>query len=698
VEIQAHLACSTGGLARSDGLGRSPRRRDSLNRPAQRNGQNFGYTDLSDNAVISPAGTGETTLLRDPTGAALATKTGSDPARLIRDDPVHGDVVATVDPTTGNPTATATYNPWGTPTSSTGTLPLGYQGAFTDPDTGLVAAQARWYNPESGSFASRDTLALPADPTPQTNRYLYGNASPLYLLDPTGHWPDWLKKAWGKVTEYTDWWWSSFQAGLKGQESPVAAPTWVSTVNNWVDSHKADIVEGVVGTIVFAGCEAVLGVPTAGVGAVAGAAGCGAFAGGVAGFAGQAERCREHQTEDACTHQAFNDAAGSGLLTGLIGGGLGAGVSGLFGRGLSGQAGSALRKLMVGIVGGGTAGAAGGGASGGVLAAIGYAGNCQDTCSWHGLLSAAGQGAEHGAELGVIFGVLGSAFGVGRACTHSFAPDTRVLLADGNSKPIKDVAVNDRVIATDPNTGATTPEPVTDLHLNRDTDLTDVTVAATVGTATATLHTTQHHPFWDNTSGTWVEAKDIVPGHELRGPDGSDVRVVTVHNFAGSELMRDLTVANVHTYYVVAGTTPVLVHNCPGAQEAPGSGAPRTLFHYTSEDGYKGITQSNELNASIGGHNAEFGPGQYLTDVAPERVLPGPKSSISPTQLAQGFMSRWQLSHLLTTTPWKAPQFSHYLEIDVSGLEVQSPRPGTFRIPGETPLDLTGRIVRGGRF
>ena len=211
---------------------------DSLNRPAQRNGQNFGYTDLSDNAVISPAGAGETTLLRDPTGAALATRTGTDPARLIRGDAVHGDVVATVDPATGNPTASATYNPWGTPTNSTGTLPLGYQGGFTDPDSGLVAAQARWYNPETGSFASRDTLALPADPTPQTNRYLYGNASPLYLLDPSGHWPEWLKKAWGAVTDYTSWWWSSFQSGLNGEQPKVEAPPWVSKVNNWAPQPR----------------------------------------------------------------------------------------------------------------------------------------------------------------------------------------------------------------------------------------------------------------------------------------------------------------------------------------------------------------------------------------------------------------------------------------------------------------------------
>jgi HYD1 signature containing ADP-ribosyltransferase len=79
-------------------------------------------------------------------------------------------------------------------------------------------------------------------------------------------------------------------------------------------------------------------------------------------------------------------------------------------------------------------------------------------------------------------------------------------------------------------------------------------------------------------------------------------------------------------------------------------------------------------------------------------VLAGPKSAMSAEQQAQGFMSRWQLSQRLFTTPWKAPQLTHFLEIDVSGLDVLNPRPGTFLIPGEDPLDLTGRIVRGGGF
>jgi hypothetical protein len=39
------------------------------------------------------------------------------------------------------------------------------------------------------------------------------------------------------------------------------------------------------------------------------------------------------------------------------------------------------------------------------------------------------------------------------------------------------------------------------------------------------------------------------------------VVVIRVHSFRGARTMRDLTVANIHTYYVMAGNTPVFVHN-----------------------------------------------------------------------------------------------------------------------------------------
>nr|WP_308340505.1 MULTISPECIES: Hint domain-containing homing endonuclease [unclassified Streptomyces] len=44
---------------------------------------------------------------------------------------------------------------------------------------------------------------------------------------------------------------------------------------------------------------------------------------------------------------------------------------------------------------------------------------------------------------------------------NSFTPGTKVLMADGSTKPIEDVKVGDKVKATDPKTGETRIETVT---------------------------------------------------------------------------------------------------------------------------------------------------------------------------------------------------------------------------------------------
>lgn len=169
-----------------------------------------------------------------------------------------------------------------------------------------------------------------------------------------------------------------------------------------------------------------------------------------------------------------------------------------------------------------------------------------------------------------------------RQACHSFDPNTPVLMADGTTKPIKDVKVGDQVTATDPASGTTGARAVTTLHSNLDTELTDVTVStepesaagkagtgqgkgdrSTRGPTISVLETTAHHPFWDATTGAWVDAATLVAGEStLVGPDGQFQYVTKVGNFTGSEVMRDLTVAEIHTYYVVAGNEPVLVHNC----------------------------------------------------------------------------------------------------------------------------------------
>jgi hypothetical protein len=137
-------------------------------------------------------------------------------------------------------------------------------------------------------------------------------------------------------------------------------------------------------------------------------------------------------------------------------------------------------------------------------------------------------------------------------------------MANGTTKPIGTVALGDQVESTDPTTGETVAEPVVALHDNHDTDLADVTVQTSDG-RTTTLHTTWHHPFWNETDQAWTEAAQLMPGkalHVLAAPGRTfTAKVIKVETWTGLNHMRDLTVANVHTYYVVAGATPVLVHN-----------------------------------------------------------------------------------------------------------------------------------------
>ena len=149
---------------------------------------------------------------------------------------------------------------------------------------------------------------------------------------------------------------------------------------------------------------------------------------------------------------------------------------------------------------------------------------------------------------------------LGLPSCHSFALGTLVLLANGKTKRIEDVRVGDEVVATDPETGKTSKRKVTRLHSNEDRDLTDMVVRAEDGTE-QTLHTTQNHPFWSVTRREWVEASALRSGELLRTAAGPTVMVLAVTSFAGERWMRDLTVDGVHAYYVLAGRTPVLVHN-----------------------------------------------------------------------------------------------------------------------------------------
>jgi hypothetical protein len=147
----------------------------------------------------------------------------------------------------------------------------------------------------------------------------------------------------------------------------------------------------------------------------------------------------------------------------------------------------------------------------------------------------------------------------GGAPGNSFDPDTPVLLADGESKPIGEIRVGDLVQAGDPTTNAVFDEPVTKLHHDLDQHFADLIVSA--GGHDAVLRTTANHVFWDASARAWTTAAAIKPGDRLDTMGNEPVRVVRVHTYPSLRTMDNLTVDRLHTYYVLAGGRPVLVHN-----------------------------------------------------------------------------------------------------------------------------------------
>jgi RHS repeat-associated protein len=148
----------------------------------------------------------------------------------------------------------------------------------------------------------------------------------------------------------------------------------------------------------------------------------------------------------------------------------------------------------------------------------------------------------------------------------SFSADTQVLMADGTTKTFKDVKEGDEVQAADPETGQKGIRKVQTVWVHDD-DLYTLTIDG------KPLTTTEDHPFWDETDGHWERADDLEKGDVLLTPTGAPAHVdgfsVTTHRMAPAY---NLTIDDLHTYYVLAGKTPVLVHNTgcgTGAKRGP---------------------------------------------------------------------------------------------------------------------------------
>ncbi|MGW0916783.1 polymorphic toxin-type HINT domain-containing protein [Streptomyces sp. NPDC002784] len=168
---------------------------------------------------------------------------------------------------------------------------------------------------------------------------------------------------------------------------------------------------------------------------------------------------------------------------------------------------------------------------------------------------------------------MGDAPGAGRAgvganpkkgnagdCNKCFLAGTDVLMADGKTKNIEDIDVGDEVQATDPVTGETGARKVTHLIITEDDKhFNELSIATEDGIDKLTA--THEHPFWSPSKGDWITARELEPGMTLLTDEGDTVIITGNRPFNRHARTYNLTVDDLHTYYVLAGATPVLVHN-----------------------------------------------------------------------------------------------------------------------------------------
>ncbi|MBT2445694.1 ricin-type beta-trefoil lectin domain protein [Streptomyces sp. ISL-43] len=150
--------------------------------------------------------------------------------------------------------------------------------------------------------------------------------------------------------------------------------------------------------------------------------------------------------------------------------------------------------------------------------------------------------------------------------TNSFVAGTEVLMADGSTKPIEELEPEDRVLATDPESGETAAKSVTATILTED-DKTYVDISVSTPDGIRDITTTGHHPFWSESDRAWLDADQLKPGTTLRTDEGATVTVARTLVYQAADKTYNLTVADLHTYYVLAGATPVLVHNAGGGED-----------------------------------------------------------------------------------------------------------------------------------
>jgi YD repeat-containing protein len=152
---------------------------------------------------------------------------------------------------------------------------------------------------------------------------------------------------------------------------------------------------------------------------------------------------------------------------------------------------------------------------------------------------------------------------VAKSCPlNSFTADTPVLMADGSKKAIKDVRVGDQVTAGDAQAGREVPERVQRVIVGH-----GVKHISAIEVAGETIKATYNHPIWVVDDARFEWANQIVPGEHLWLDGGHLATVTKISSFVEVTTVYNLSVLDVHTFFV--GSSPVLVHNAGCINASP---------------------------------------------------------------------------------------------------------------------------------
>ncbi|MEU9450634.1 LamG-like jellyroll fold domain-containing protein [Streptomyces sp. NPDC048277] len=434
----------------------------------------------------------------------------------------------------------------------------------------------------------------------------------------------------------------------------------VKATEKFVKHHEAAIASIVVSTAVFAGCEAA----TWGVGTV----GCAALAGAAGSLVEQGFKCADNGGGD-CSVGAFAGSAVEGAAAGAVGGALGelggqllakaapkamSAVGGLFGKGAAEAGESAAADATDGAASAGEAESAGTHAQShsNEPAAEESGASCPIPHSFTGstrvLMADGSTKAIDHVKLGdtianSVPGVKGTEahkvtavivtytdhdfvdLTIKQTASEATAKSTlkagaKALAGKIAKKAARkaafglaaSAAVLGALSAGHGHATADQPTTATVAAVSDATKAHHAKVAETAGNRDARLTTTFHHPFYDETQSAFVEAKDLKAGDVLQTPTGT-AEVTGVRLYHAHTTTYDLTIGTLHTYYVEAGDTPVLVHNislpCPEDQEAGLEKAKNAASRFREPGGMSGYT---ELDNGVSSNLSSGGDGRNL--------------------------------------------------------------------------------------